>query len=276
MQGLRIGVLSAVFTGSLMLSGCTSLLLDRVADTLAEQQQAEEDDLPLARDAAAFYLKVSEAVLREQPSHTRLATAVTAGFTQYSYAFVAFEAEKLEERDARAAQALRERAARLYARARAHGQRALGVGPLRLDQVALAHWTASAWAAQIALSKQSPEVVAELPQALALAARAYALAPEHGQGDLAALMGNLEANRPGGRIDLARRYFAEAQALSQGRSAAIWVAQAEALAQPAGDRATFEAELQRAVAAAQGQKNLVSTLMRERAQWLLQRLDDLF
>ena len=273
MRVLRFGFLLA---WGLALSGCTSLLLDRMADTLAEQQQAEEDDLPLARDAAAFYLKVSEAVLREQPTHNRLATAVTAGFTQYSYAFVAFEAEKMEGRDARAAQALRERAARLYARARTHGQRALGPGPLRPEQVALAHWTASAWAAQISLSKQSPEVVAELPQALALAARAYALAPDHAQGDLAGLMGNLEAARPGGQPAQARHYFERAQALSQGRSPAIWVAQAEALALAAGDRAAFEADLRRAVAASEGQRTLVSTLMRERALWLLERLDDLF
>ena len=127
-----------------------------------------------------------------------------------------------------------------------------------------------------ALSKQSPEVVAELPQALALAARAYALAPDHAQGDLAGLMGNLEAARPGGQPAQARRYFERAQALSQGRSPAIWVAQAEALALAAGDRAAFEADLRRAVAASEGQRTLVSTLMRERALWLLERLDDLF
>jgi hypothetical protein len=112
---------------SALLCGCSPrlLLVNSVADQLAGQGQAEEDDLLLARDAAPFYLKLSESMLRETPAHLPLAEAVAGGFTQYAYAFVAFEAEKLEASDAQAAQALNERAARLYARAQRHAMTAL-------------------------------------------------------------------------------------------------------------------------------------------------------
>jgi hypothetical protein len=56
---------------------------------LAGQGQIAED-LGLARNAAAFYLKLSESVQQQTPSHTTLAVAVGSGFTQYAFAFVAF------------------------------------------------------------------------------------------------------------------------------------------------------------------------------------------
>ncbi|MBN8488937.1 MAG: hypothetical protein J0M20_14595, partial [Burkholderiales bacterium] len=96
-----------------------------LADALAAQGASPEDDPQLAREAAALYLKVSESVLREQPGHRALATAVAAGFTQYAYAFVANEADRLELEQPRQARALRERAARLYERAARHALRAL-------------------------------------------------------------------------------------------------------------------------------------------------------
>jgi hypothetical protein len=38
-----------------------------MADELASQGQADEDDLLLARDASPFYLKLSESMLRRTP-----------------------------------------------------------------------------------------------------------------------------------------------------------------------------------------------------------------
>ncbi len=109
------------------LAGCSprQLLVRQVADALASQGQAPEDDLALARDAAPFYLKLSESLLAEDPGHLSLAEAVAGGLTQYAFAFVAFEADRLASRDARAAQRLRQRAARLYLRAQRHAMVAL-------------------------------------------------------------------------------------------------------------------------------------------------------
>jgi len=111
----------------LALSGCAvrPFVVDQTAQALAGQPMSSEDDLQLAREASAFYLKFSESVLKETPGHLKLAEVVSAGFTQYAYAFVAFDAEKIDAKNPKAAAEMRERAARLYARAHRHAMTAL-------------------------------------------------------------------------------------------------------------------------------------------------------
>lgn len=276
---------------TLMLSACSPrlMLVRGMADQLAAQAQGQEDDLVLARDASPFYLKLSEAVLSEAPDHLALSEAVARGLTQYAYAFVAFEAERLQAHDARAAQAQQERAARLYARARRqalatlllHQPRLLqdlatGEARVPAEQVGLAYWAAAAWAAQISLSKDQPDVVADLPLAQRLAAAAWQAQPGHAQGGLAALMGTLEAAMPGGRLDRAGQYFDQAVQFGAGRQAGVFVARAEALALPAGDRAAFEGALHQALAISRAHRDVGNEVMRLRAQWLLASIDDLF
>jgi len=280
---------------SLLLAGCAprTLLMKGVADELASQGQAEEEDLGLARDAAAFYLKLSESVLRQTPGHPALAEAVAGGFTQYAYAFVAFDAEKLEATDVRAAARQRQRAARLYQRAQRHAMAALelqqpglaralaapaGTAPLRLapQQVGLAYWAAASWGAFIALSKDQPDVVADLPLAIRLAQLAFDTAPDHGQGSLAVLMAQFELARPGGTAAGAERYLARADLATGTPAPATLVTRAESLALPAGDRDTYEQLLRQAIAAAAPRRDLASQVLRERAQWLLDTVDDRF
>jgi len=264
------------------------LVLNRMADELASQGQAQEDDLVLAREASAFYLKLSESVLRQTPDHVALGEAVAGGFTQYAFAFVAFEAERLETQDAKAAQRLRERARRLYLRAHHHAMatleqrqpgfaKDLASGALQRldgDQVGLAYWAAASWGGFISLSKDQPDVVADLPLAVRLARLAWAREPGHGQGALASLMGSFEASRPGGQRQEAARFFDQAEAFGGGRNAGVFVARAEALTD--GDRPAFERLLHQALAASAARPDLGNQLMRERAQWLLDTADDRF
>ncbi len=286
----------AVLAAALLLSACAprQLILGQLADELATQGQASETDLELARDAAPYHLKLSEAVLRAQPGHASLAAATAAGFTQYAYAFVAFEADRLDATDARAADRLRHRAARLYRRGRDHALTALEArhpgfaaalarpdSPLRLaaDDVPLAYWGAAAWGGQISLSKDSPDTVADLPLAIRLAHLAWRADPTFGDGSLASLMGSFEVARPGGSPARAAELFDEAIRLSGGHNAGAWVAKAEGIAQPAGDKAAFVALLQQALAvhdAAGSSHALANEVMRRRARWLLGNADDLF
>lgn len=291
----RLFALVLLLITASLLSGCSPrlMLVRSVADELASQGQAEEEDLLLAREASAFYLKLSESLLRQTPGHLALAESVAGGFTQYGYAFVAFEADRLEGRDARAAQALRQRAARLYLRAHRHAMAALEqhhggaflkalqqtssaqpLPPLPAEQVGVAYWAAASWAAYISLSKDKPEAVADLPLALHLAELAWAAHPAHGEGALAALLGTLEASRPGGSARRAETLFDQAIAAGSGRNAGALVGKAETLALPAGDRPAFEALLRQALAVP-GQ-SLGNQVMRQRAQWLLDTADDLF
>lgn len=278
-----------------LLAACSPrhLIVQGMADELATQGQAQEDDPQLAREASAFYLKLSESILRETPGHARLAEAVAGGFTQYSYAFVAFEADRLESRDVKAAQRLRERAARLYLRAQRHALAALerqtpgfaqslaSANPalwprLRAEQVGLAYWAAASWGGYISLSKDDPDVVADLPLVVRLASLAWQLKPDHGDGALASLMGSFEAARPGGSSQQALIYFDQAIAFSGGRNAGAFVAKAEGWALPVNNRPAFEALLRQALAASETRRDLSNGVMRERALWLLEAADDLF
>jgi hypothetical protein len=54
------------------------------------------------------------------------------------------------------------------------------------------------------------------------------------------------------------------------------VAQAEALALPAGDRAAFEGLLHTALEIAAAHRGLANEVMRARAQWLLDTAEDRF
>ncbi|MEY4753893.1 MAG: hypothetical protein RJA44_1568, partial [Pseudomonadota bacterium] len=195
--------------------------------------------------------------------------------------------------DAKAAHRLRQRAAKLYLRAQRHAMTALeqrhpgfraalaSATPAdwpRLEQaeVGLAYWAAAAWGGHISLSKDAPDSVADLPLAVRLATLAWQIQPEHGDGALASLMGSFEAARPGGSAAQAALYFDRAIAISAGKSPGAYVAKAEGWAQPAGDRAAFEALLQQALQAGATRTDLASGVMRARAQWLLDSADDLF
>lgn len=281
---------------ALVVSGCSPrhLIVNSLASELAGQSQGAENDPELARDAAPFYFKLSEAVLAQTPGHVALAEGLAARMTEYSYAFVALEADRLEAQDSAAAHRLRQRAAGLFQRAQGHAMAALTQrhpdllktlanpqAPLRLapDEVGLAYWAAAAWGSWIAQSKDNPDVVADLPLVVRLAALADASAPGWNDGALVGLRATLEAARPGGDAALAARWFDEALRLAQGRSAAAYVAKAEGVALPAGDRAAFEQLLQQALAvkdATGSPLTLQNQIMRRRAAWLLEQSPDLF
>jgi predicted anti-sigma-YlaC factor YlaD len=287
---------------ALALPGCSvrQYALARTADALAESGSAfaSDDDPELIRAAAPFSLKAIESVLAEQPDHVGLLTAAARGFTQYAYAFVQQEGEAQEATDiARATQTL-ERARRLYRRGRDYGLRGLEVvhpglsaqlqrdagaavaGTTRAD-VPLLYWTAAAWAALINLSKDTPQIVAEVPAMQALIDRAAELDEAWDSGAIHTFLISYEPARQGAGGDALARsqaHFERALALTEGRQAAPFVAMAETVAVGRQDRAQFEMLLNRALAVdveARPQWRLANLVMQRRARWLLSRTEDL-
>jgi predicted anti-sigma-YlaC factor YlaD len=118
--------------------------------------------------------------------------------------------------------------------------------------------------------------VADLPQAIRLARLAWISNPDFGDGALATLMGQFELARPGGTRQQAQDYFDRAVVAGRGRSAGPYVAQAEAMTLPAGDRAAFERLLRTALAITATHRDLSNEVMRARAQWLLDTANDRF
>ena len=268
-------------------------VLNQTADALAVQGLTQEDDLTLVKEASAFYLKTAESVLRETPGHLKLAEAVASGFTQYAYAFVSFEAEKIDSQQPENAARMRERAARLYARAHQHALLALEKNrpgltkllahsstakelKLTSSEVPLAYWAAASLGGKISMSTDDPDAVADLPLAMRLAELAWQADPGFGRGALVSLMGTLESARVGGSLEKAERFFDQAIDMGRGQEAGPWVAKAEGLALPNQDRQQFEQWLQQALKISKQHRSLQNEVMRERAQWLLQSADDLF
>jgi hypothetical protein len=285
-------------------SGCSLLrrfALNQVADAVAGSGTtfASDEDPDLIKAATPFSLKLMESLLAETPRHQGLLSAAASGFTQYAFAFVHQEADELEARDLAAAEALRTRARRLYLRAQTYGLRGLEVehsgfpnalladpraavrAATRAD-VPLLYWTAIAWAAAISLSKDTPELVAQIPAMEALMDRALELDESYGRGAIHTFLVTYEMSRqgaPGDPAARARAHFERAMALSEGKNAAPLVALAEAVAVRRQDLKEFESLLNRALAVnpnADPDTRLLNLVMQRRAHWLLSRKAELF
>jgi predicted anti-sigma-YlaC factor YlaD len=285
------------------LSGCSirEYALSRTADTLATSGTsfATDDDPELIADAAPFSLKLMDSVLAETPTHVGLLTAAAKNYTQYTYAFVQQEGERLEDTDVAGAAQRFERARRLYARAREYGLRGLesahpGIS-LTLEKapraalvqasrsdVPLLYWNAVSAGAWVSLSKDNPAAVGQLPVIEALIDRALALDEAWDAGAIHTFLISFEGNRSqrsGDPTVAARKHFERAVTLSNGQQAAPFVALAESVAVTQQDRAQFEQLLKRSLQIdvdASPQWRLANVVMQRRARWLLSRTDQLF
>jgi predicted anti-sigma-YlaC factor YlaD len=287
----------------ILADGCSikRLTLNKLGDALAGGGAAfaSDDDPDLIKDATPFGLKLMESVLAETPRHLALRLAAASSCAQYAYAFVQQEADELESTNVAAATALQARARRLYLRARDHGlaglearcpgfERALraeakaATARLKPSDVPLLYWTAVAWGAAISLSKDHPDLVAEVPLMEALIDRALALDPDYGNGALHTFLISYEMARRGVSGDAAaraRRHFTRAVELAAGRQAGPFVALAEAVCVQKQELKEFESLLGRALAInpdAHPETRLVNLVMQRRARWLLARKADLF
>jgi predicted anti-sigma-YlaC factor YlaD len=285
-------------------SGCSLLrrsALNQVANAVASTGTtfASDEDPDLIQAAAPFSLKLMESLLAETPRHQGLLSAAASGFTQYAFAFVHQEADELEARDLNAAEALRTRARHLYLRAHTYGLRGLevehpgfpnallanprtAVRAVTEADVPLLYWTATAWAAAISLSKDNPELIAQIPAIEALMDRALELDESYSRGAIHTFLVTYEMSRqgaPGDPAARARKHFERALALSEGRNAAPLVALAEAVAVRQQDLKEFESLLNRALAVnpdANPETRLMNLVMQRRARWLLSRKAELF
>lgn len=276
---------------ALLLSACSlrNLALDRIGNTIAGSGStfASDDDPDLIGDAIPFSLKFVESLLAERPEHKPLLLAAASGFTQYSYGWVDGRAAELATTDVRAAEALQQRARRLYLRARDYGLRGLRLSTEELrrdpsvlretrgDDVPLLYWTASAWAMAIARSKDDPETVADLPLVEALIRRAAELDATWNHGAIESFLISWE----GSDAAKAQAHFERAVTLSGGQLASPYVALAEEQCVPAQDRAKFESLLEAALRIDANERpewRLQNVLAQRRAAWLLAHIDDYF
>jgi predicted anti-sigma-YlaC factor YlaD len=289
--------------GAVLASGCSvnKVIVNKFGDALSSggSVYASDDDPELIKAAVPFSLKLMESLLSETPRHRGLLLAASSGFTQYAYAFVQQEADEAEEKDWDEACRLRSRARLLYLRARDFGLRGLEVnhqdfGKMLREKpkeavhsvgradVPLLYWTAASWAAAISLSKNDPDLVADLPFVEAMIDRAIELDEAFDAGAIHTFLISYEPARQGGAGDAlmrSRRHFDRAMELSRGMQAGPLVALAETVSVGRQDRVEFESLLGRALAIDVDLKpewRLTNLIMQRRARWLLSRTDRLF
>ena len=291
---------AALLLAAPVLGGCSprKLAIRTVANAMASGADvyATDDDPELVGAALPFALKTAETLLAQDPTNRNLLLACGRGFTQYAYGFVQMPADALGEDDYERVEAERQRALRLYERARGYSLRGLetthpGIGErlqqdptaaaeLVRDDVPLAYWTAAAWGAAIGLGKDRPDLLADLPAVRALLERVLALDEAWERGAVHQAFITLEAATPGAdSMEKAKQHFARAVELGAGHDASPYVTYAEAIAVPAQDRAAFESMLDKALAVdadATPSLRLANTLAQRKARLLQSRVDDYF
>ena len=284
----------------LLTSGCSirKFAINQIGNALAEggSTYASDEDILLVGDALPFGLKLIESLLDEAPEHEGLLFAASQGFTTYGYVYVQREADFIADEDLNQARQLRARARRLYMRANSYGLRGLekrhrgfreqlrispetAVEALEKKDVPFIYWTAASLGSAISVSRDDPRMIARLPEVDALANRAMALDEAWEDGTLHELEVILAGTRPEGPdYDEIRRHYERALALSNGRHAGLYVAYAEAVSIPQQNSAEFRTLLKQALAINPDdfrEVRLMNLVAQERAEWLLERIDDL-
>jgi len=296
----RLMALAMVVLGS----GCSikRFAVNQVGNALASGGSTftSDDDPDLVADAIPFGLKMYEGLLAESPRHAGLLLAAAQGFTEYSYAFVDSRIAEAKEENLGRANALRDRARRLYLRAWRYGMRGLearhrGFGAAldndaatalaRADKkdVPMLYWTAAARGLAISLSKDNPELIAELPLVEMLVERVAQLDEGFENGAVPEFLITFEAARTDLSAEeqrqLMRRHFERALALSQGKRAGTYVSYAENACLPAQNAAEFKSMLEKALAIdpdGDPEHRLANLVAQRRARWLLGHMGELF
>ena len=282
-------------------SGCLKqIALGSVANALSASGNGfgRDDDPELIGESLPVIIKVMEQLHDSLPKHQELAVALTRATTSYGVAYIAEEADRVEEKDVQAARKIRLRARRMLLRARKYGLDALdisvpGLGAALLGNdrdkraallaktkkgdVAALYWTSAAWGAAISNAKDDMELVGQLPQVNELAKRALALDETFEEGAVEELEINLSASQNDRKG--AKDHFDRALSLSHDKKLSPLVTYAEAVCVDAQDKKEFSRLLDKVLAFdvdSDPDHRLVNILSQRRARWLMSRIADLF
>ncbi len=257
-----------------------------------------DEDPELIRDALPFGLKTMESLLAVVPDHEGLLLALCRGYTTYAFAFVQSDGDLVVNSDYARAQSLHARALRLDLRARGYGVRGLeqrypGIGAalerdpapaaarIQKRDLPLLYWTAAAWGSAIALGKDRPELLADLPAIRALIDRGLRLDEGFEGGALHEAMIVLEAlpEGMGGSVERARAHFRRAVELSHDSRPGPYVTLAQSVAVMEQNRQEFRTLLEKALTfdpERDPATRLATIVLQRKARALLQRQDEFF
>jgi tetratricopeptide (TPR) repeat protein len=278
------------------------IAINSVANALTESGTsvfAIDDDPELIGEALPFALKTMEAVLQSTPKHKKLLVATSAGFVQYAHAYVLRPAEQLEFTNLSKAKKGRQRAKRLFIRARNYGLRALDlehpgfselvikdpsqvVTKLKKKEVPALYWTGAAWASAISVDKSDFSLVGDLPSVTAIMEKALELDPDWEKGFLHEFFIAFDASRTeaeGGGVAKAEDHFKKAMELNEGRSMSPLVSVAGSICIKQQNKERFEKLLKEVIDFNSDQYpeyQLSNILAKRKAEFLLENIENYF
>lgn len=282
-----------------MLGGCSvkRTVVNYVGDAIGGGGGvwSSDEDPELIKQAIPFGLKTNESLLEVSPGHEGLLEATAVGFLAYAL-LVKEEADRLEIDDLKAARKKKARASKLFIRGRDYALRALEqrhpgfTEGLKADRDAMLaragaedapflYLAGAGWAGALGADTANLGLVADLPTAGALVRRVLEVDETFDRGAAHEFMISYEAARPGGSIEAARRHYDRALALSEGKRASVYLALAESVSVGEQDVNEFRAMLKAARAVDIDEipgDRLLNVVAQERAEWLEERIPDLF
>jgi hypothetical protein len=260
-----------------------------------------EGDVRLAEQALASNLKLIEVLLQTSPEDPDLLLLASQGFAAYTFAFVE-EKIATHRADPELAGLERERARRLYLRARDYGLRMLhlrdesfatalhadlptfreALTVLQKQEVPALFWTAYGWAGSINWSRDRPEMVADLPRVVAMMHRVLELDETYFYAGPHLFFGVYYASRSptlGGDPSRAKFHLDRALELTGGNFLLGRLFIADPYAVQIQDRTLFEAQVRLILDAPDDllpEQRLMNQIAKARARLLRERIDELF
>ena len=271
---------------SLIVSGCTSLIIKPIFEPLSASLQQQED-LDLLKEGAPSLLLMMDGLLSSDPQNLALLLDTTKAYSSYAAALDGFGET--------------ERAATVSNRAREYGLRLLNCLPplegqlnapldqlgkalteIDDDQIAPLFWGAYGWATWISMQNGAPQAVADLPRVERIMLRVLELDDTYHFGAPHVFLGYYYGSIPamyGGKPAESRKHFERALEISQRRFLAAQVAYAESYAKLQFDRELFERLLGEVLATpldALPELTASNQMAKMRARKLLATIDDFF
>ena len=274
----------------LILSQGCSTLATRMATPMVQSQYAsinEEADPVLAEQALPASLKMLEGLLREDPENEILLNSLAEGFCGYAFSFV-------EDTDS-------ERASRLYLRGRDYAVRLLRADgapehlarqnpeqfketlkTLDVDHLPGLYWMGQCWAGWLMLNLDNLQALVAISKVEAILNRSLALGESYHYAGPHLLLGAFYGGRSkllGGNPDKARGHFDQGLKLTQRKFLMMQVLYAKTYAVQLQDRDLFKkllAEVRDAPEDILPEQQLANAVAKQKAQKLLESVDDLF
>jgi predicted anti-sigma-YlaC factor YlaD len=297
---------TAALAFGLALSSCSvnTFAVRTVAGFLAGSGQGTvftgEEDPELVGDALPFAMKTYESLLDADPGNAPLALATGRAFVSYAFAFVQAPSDQLPPDQVDQQRAMRQRAKKLFLRARDYVLRGLEMrrpgftaalagedmqAALRLtrrEDADYLYWAAAAWMGAFGADPFDFVQIVAVPRAMAMLRQVDAWDNGYGAGAVQEIFISFYGGAPadlGGGEQKARDSFARAVALSRGMRAGPYLALATSVSVKNQNAAEFRELLRKALAIdvnADLPDRLVNIINQRKARWLLDHLDDYF